>query len=268
MRWKFFLVTLLFHSSHYDFAQALKETCSRSLTSDSYGEFPYRGLGKSVDEISEAIFLSKNPVIKLFRNCISKQQQHDLMRLAKERLTDNTDSGFSSSLYLRNTNDSHLSILREITKLAGNLSGLPWKLSEPVSLTKYTLNQKYELHFDSGFAIAGGRMKRDATFLVYLNSVLRGGETIFPCCLNNSDAEFPCVPNGKPLLKDICHQEEFLKVSPQARTCLVFFNHEEQGGELHLRSLHGSCPVVNQEKWIVQIWLHREPWGSGISDFW
>ena len=43
MRWKFFLVTLLFHSSHYDFAQALKATCSRSLTSHSYGEFPYRG---------------------------------------------------------------------------------------------------------------------------------------------------------------------------------------------------------------------------------
>ena len=56
MRWKFFLVTLLFHSSHYDFAQALKETCSRSLTSHSYGEYPYRGEFQVADYAIQTTF--------------------------------------------------------------------------------------------------------------------------------------------------------------------------------------------------------------------
>ena len=73
-----------------------------------------------------------------------------------------------------------------------------------------------------------------------------------------------------PILREICHNDNVLKVAPEARSCLVFFNHltEEKGGGLNRRSIHGSCPVVNQEKWIAQIWLHHEPWGSGVTDFW
>ena len=153
--------------------------------------------------------------------------------------------------------------------LAGNLSGLPWNLAEPVSLTKYSANQSYGLHFDSDFVMEGKKMKRAATFLVYLNSVSQGGETIFPRSINKADVDLTSVPNEKPLLKEICHRN-VLKVAPQARSCLVFFNHlaEEQGGGLNPRSIHGSCPVFNQEKWIAQIWLHHEPWGSGVTDFW
>lgn len=218
------------------------------------------------------VVLSTNPLIRLYRDCITTQQQSSLMNLAKERLIENTNSGFSWSLYLRNKSDANLWILREMAMLAGNLSGLPWKLAEPVSLTKYTANQNYELHYDSGFVMQGKRMKRAATFLVYLNSVPQGGETIFPrAIINASNVGYTSLQNEKPLLKEICCDENIIKVVPEATSCLVFFNHiiSEQGyGELNPRSVHGSCPVIYGEKWIAQIWLHHEPWGSYEEDFW
>lgn len=227
--------------------------------------------GQRSNDMSQVVILSTSPPIRLYRNCITTQQQTSLMNLAKERLTENTNSGFSSSLYLRNKSDANLWILREMAMLAGNLSGLPWKLAEPVSLTKYTANQNYELHYDSGFVIQGKRMKRAATFLVYLNSVVQGGETIFPRATNDSNVGDTSLPNEKPLLKEICCDENILKVSPEARSCLVFFNHvinEQDYGELNPRSIHGSCPLISGEKWIAQIWLHHEPWGSYEKDFW
>jgi len=244
-----------------------KRECSSALMRH------YGGLispGQRASEICEEVVLSTNPLIRLFKNCISPHQQHNLMNLAKERLTEDTDTGFSASLYLRNKSDANLLVLRDLVVLAGNLSGLPWKLAEPVSLTKYSHNQNYALHFDSGFVMGSKKMKRVATFLVYLNSVSYGGETIFPRTINDSDVDHTLVPNEKPLLKEICYRDDVLKVTPEGRSCLVFYNHltEEQGGELNPRSVHGSCPVISEEKWIAQIWLHHEPWGSGVTDFW
>lgn len=220
--------------------------------------------------MSKCIILAKNPLIMFFRNCITTYHQFKLLNLAESKFTEDANSGFSTSLYLRNKSDASLWILRELALLAGNLSGLPWDLAEPVSLTKYSEDQNYELHFDSEFMMEGKEMKRAATFLLYLNSVSNGGETIFPRSINESDVDPTSIPNDKPLLREICHNDNVLKVAPEARSCLVFFNHltEEKGGGLNRRSIHGSCPVVNQEKWIAQIWLHHEPWGSGVTDFW
>lgn len=220
--------------------------------------------------MSKCIILAKNPLIMFFRNCITTYHQFKLLNLAESKFTEDANSGFSTSLYLQNKSDASLWTLRELALLAGNLSGLPWDLAEPVSLTKYSENQNYELHFDSEFMMKGKKMKRAATFLLYLNSVSNGGETIFPRSINESDVDPTSIPNDKPLLREICHNDNVLKVAPEARSCLVFFNHltEEKGGGLNRRSIHGSCPVVNQEKWIAQIWLHHEPWGPGVTDFW
>lgn len=227
--------------------------------------------GRSSNEVSKVAVISTNPLIRLYKNCITSQQQFNIMKLAKERLVEDTNSGFSWSLYLRDKRDANLEILREIAMLAGNLSGLPWKLAEPVSLTKYTANQNYDLHYDSGFITQGKKMKRAATFLLYLNSVAQGGETIFPRSINGSHVSHNPLQNEKPLLKEICCDEKVLKVVPEARSCLVFFNHlinEQYHGDLNPRSIHGSCPVINGDKWIAQVWLHHEAWGSNVTDFW
>ena len=216
--------------------------------------------------VMDPVVLSLDPLIKLFRNCITLQQQVDLLNLAQKRLTKDTDSGFSSSLYLRQKSDANLSILRDVAMLAGNLSGLPWKLAEPVSLTRYTSSQSYGLHYDSGFTMQGKRMERAATLLLYLNSVPQGGETVFPFAANESSRSF--LVGEKPPLTDACYDGSALKIVPEAASCLVFFNHLNNDAGLNPRALHGSCPVINGEKWIAQIWLHDKPWGSGVTDIW
>ena len=115
-------------------------------------------------------------------------------------------------------------------------------------------------------------MKRAGTFLVYLNDVAEGGETIFPYALGNLTAtnEFSSVPVRKPELSEICHKESILKVRPRKGQCLLFHNHlsDSEVGGLDPLAVHGSCPVELGEKWIAQIWLHDVPWGEGVTDFW
>ncbi|EDO48933.1 predicted protein, partial [Nematostella vectensis] len=180
--------------------------------------------------------------------------------------TKETESGFSSSLYLKNKEDSKITILRDIAQLAGKLSNTQWRFAEPVALTKYKVGQKYSLHYDSGFLMNQRRVKRTATFLVYLNDVKSGGETIFPLATNISSIQLKKENVDKPSLDSICGKENnMVKVSPEAQSCLLFWNHVD-GDDVDAFSLHGSCPVVSGEKWIAQIWLHNEPWEN--EDFW
>ncbi|XP_032222378.2 prolyl 4-hydroxylase 5 [Nematostella vectensis] len=215
---------------------------------------------------SQPQIISFYPNIYLYRNCITNKQQENLLGLATERLTKETESGFSSSLYLKNKEDSKITILRDIAQLAGKLSNTQWRFAEPVALTKYKVGQKYSLHYDSGFLMNQRRVKRTATFLVYLNDVKSGGETIFPLATNISSIQLKKENVDKPSLDSICGKENnMVKVSPEVLSCLLFWNHVD-GDDVDALSLHGSCPVVSGEKWIAQIWLHNEPWENG--DFW
>lgn len=209
------------------------------------------------------IELSQFPKIHLYKNCITEKQRRELLNLAAERLSSETDSGFSSSLYLRDTGDAKLPILREIAKLAGTLSGLPWKNAEPVSLTKYTLKQNYGLHYDSGFFMNGNRTNRKATFLLYLNNV-KGGETVFPFAANKTDSIKQV--ERKPI-QEVCGNGRGVKIPPVLGSCVVFYNHLDEASEVDPLSLHGSCPVLSGEKWIAQIWVRGKS-GNEKDTFW
>ena len=244
------------------------------LTVETHNSNSYPGGTREVTDIQHTV-LAHRPLIKLFSNCISSKETQQLLTLASNRLTRDTDSGFSSSLYLRGQSDAKIPILRQIAMLAGNLSGLPWKLAESVSLTKYTANQSYGLHYDSGFMMHGKRMNRVITFLVYLNNVTKGGETVFPYAVNiqsnaHQPSSFALPAEQKPPLDRICKKEGVLKVSPKAGYCLLFYNNlpDSKNGVRDPMAIHGSCPVVQGDKWIAQIWLHDEPWGEGVTDFW
>lgn len=216
--------------------------------------------------------VSRRPLVHLYKNCITENEKNELLKLAEQRLTAETDSGSSSSLYLQEKSDAKLLILRQVAKLAGVVSGLPWRLAEPVALTKYISGQNYGLHYDSGFHMQGKRVKRTATFLVYLNDVERGGETIFPYATNDTTQNVDKINIIKTPIKEVCSADhkDTLKISPKARNCILFYNHllNNVDGVLDSRSLHGSCPVLSGEKLIAQIWLHDEPWGKTTTTFW
>ena len=220
--------------------------------------------------VPESHVLSQRPLIHLVKNCISESEQKELLKLVKQKLTAKTNSGSSSSIYLQEKSDAKLAISRKIARLAGMISKLPWKLAEPMSLTKYTTGQNYGLHYDSGFYMQDKKVKRMGTFLVYLNDVKSGGETIFPYATNDTSKIFDEIDIKKLPIKDVCSTEGLLKVLPRARNCLLFHNHlsTDFGGVRDSWSLHGSCPIISGEKLIAQIWLHDEPWGKDFGSFW
>jgi len=69
------------------------------------------------------------------------------------------------------------------------------------------------------------------TALAYLNDVPKGGETSFPK-LN-------------------------LDISPKKGDCLVFHNTLPDSTDIHPGSLHGVSPVIEGEKWAVNLWFRE-----------
>uniref|UniRef100_A0A804P711 procollagen-proline 4-dioxygenase n=1 Tax=Zea mays TaxID=4577 RepID=A0A804P711_MAIZE len=121
--------------------------------------------------------------------------------------------------------------------------------AESLQVLRYETGQKYDAHFDyfhdrNNLKLGGQRV---ATVLMYLTDVNKGGETVFPNAegshLQYKDETWSeCSRSG-------------LAVKPKKGDALLFFN-------LHVNatadtgSLHGSCPVIEGEKWSATKWIH------------
>ncbi|KAG7022241.1 putative prolyl 4-hydroxylase 7 [Cucurbita argyrosperma subsp. argyrosperma] len=124
---------------------------------------------------------------------------------------------------------------------------LPVDNGEPIQILRYENGQQYVPHFDffqdPVNVAAGGH--RIATVLMYLSNVERGGETVFP------DSPVLLSPNANCSLK------------PKKGDALLFFS-------LHPNvttdptSYHGSCPVIEGEKWSATKWIHMLP----VDEIW
>ncbi|RYR33199.1 hypothetical protein Ahy_A10g047760 isoform A [Arachis hypogaea] len=137
---------------------------------------------------------------------------------------------------------------------------LPIENGESIQILHYENGQKYEPHFDyfhdKANQIMGGH--RIATVLMYLSNVEKGGETIFP----NAEAK-ESQPKDESWSK--CAHKGYA-VKPEKGDALLFFS-------LHLdattdsRSLHGSCPVIEGEKWSATKWIHVADFEKPIKKF-
>lgn len=92
------------------------------------------------------------------------------------------------------------------------------------------------------------RNNRLVTALLYLADVEYGGETVFP------NVEAPQWQQQNSHLFTECAMKG-LSVRPRKGDALVFWS-MKPGGELDAGSNHGSCPVVQGEKWTATKWIH------------
>lgn len=107
------------------------------------------------------------------------------------------------------------------------------KTGQGLQVLNYGIGEQYKSHFDffprNKVDINKGG-QRIGTFLIYLNDVTSGGETVFP--------------------------KIGLSVVPKKGTA-IYFHDANALGQLEQMSLHKSVPVIKGEKWVATKWIRE-----------
>ncbi|KAG6398280.1 hypothetical protein SASPL_139735 [Salvia splendens] len=202
--------------------------------------------------------ISWNPRAFLYRGFLTDEECDHFITLAKDKLeksmvADN-DSGksieskvrTSSGMFLKKGQDAIIAGVEE--KIAA-WTFLPVENGEAMQILHYEHGQKYEPHFDffhdkANLELGGHRV---ATVLMYLSDVAKGGETVFP------HSEFKDKQQKGEDLSD-CAKQGY-SVKPRKGDALLFFSLHPDATTDNT-SLHGSCPVIEGEKWSATKWIH------------
>ncbi|XP_019185786.1 PREDICTED: probable prolyl 4-hydroxylase 7 [Ipomoea nil] len=229
------------------------------------------GASSAVIDPTRVTQISWHPRAFIYKGFLTHEECDHLTNLARDKLeksmvADN-DSGksiesevrTSSGTFLRKAQDQ---IVANIEARIAAWTFLPPENGESIQILRYEHGQKYEPHFDYFHDLANQELggHRVATVLMYLSSVEKGGETIFPSS-ENKDIQ----PKGEDWSD--CAKNGYA-VKPYKGDALLFFS-------LHLNattdplSLHGSCPVLEGEKWSATKWIHVRSFeipSSGCTD--
>lgn len=153
---------------------------------------------------------------------------------SKDSILDNRRTSLGTFLMGMRLSDP---TIKNITARVESVTAIPGKNGEDLQVLYYGVGGEYQPHFDyfdpatvgGGYHhIRGGQ--RVATLILYLNTVEKGGETIFP----RAD----------------------LQIKPIKGRALLFFNVDDLGKENPL-TLHGGAPVIAGEKWIATLWMRE-----------
>ncbi|KAL8528284.1 hypothetical protein ACS0TY_005911 [Phlomoides rotata] len=183
---------------------------------------------------------------------ISRTPRYAKDKLEKSMVADN-ESGKPLESEVRTSSGMFLSKAQDeiVSKIEGRVAAwsfLPVENAEAMQILHYEHGQKYEPHFDYfadpyNIQVGGHRI---ATVVMYLSHVKKGGETVFPSAAkaDDSDDEWSdCAKRGKAAVK------------PRKGDALLFFS-LHPNATTDPSSLHGSCPVIEGEKWSATKWIH------------
>lgn len=203
--------------------------------------------------------LSWHPRAFLYTGLLSDDECDHLINLAKDKLeksmvADN-DSGKSIMSEVRTSSGMFLNkhqdeIVGRIERRIAAWTFLPEENGESIQILHYKHGEKYEPHFDYFHDKANQELggHRIATVLMYLSNVELGGETVFP---------HSKVKDSQP--KDDtwsdCAKRGGYAVKPRKGDALLFFS-LHPNASTDPNSLHGSCPVIEGEKWSATKWIH------------
>lgn len=229
----------------------------KTTEEESYIRLNRPGPGTGFDP-TRVTQLSWHPRAFLHEHFLSDDECDHLISLAKDKLeismvADN-ESGksiksevrTSSGMFLEKKQDE---IVERIEKRLAAWTFLPPENGEAIQILHYENGQKYEPHFDYFHDKANQELggHRVVTVLMYLSNIEQGGETVFP----NSEAK---DSQPKDDTWSDCARKGY-SVKPRKGDALLFFSlHPDASTDP--RSLHGSCPVIEGEKWSATKWIH------------
>ena len=131
-------------------------------------------------------------------------------------------------------------LVRKISVLTSQLTGLPIRNQEDLQVLRYPDGGFFSPHYDCCEGdenecrrMNGNSGPRCITLIIYLNDNFEGGETVFPH-LN-------------------------ISIKPQKGKAAVFWSTDENNVILR-DAFHGGSPVSKGEKWICNKWIHIHPY--------
>ncbi|XP_044480222.1 probable prolyl 4-hydroxylase 7 [Mangifera indica] len=202
--------------------------------------------------------LSWSPRAFIYKGFLTPEECDHLIDLAKDKLeksmvADN-ESGKSIESEVRTSSGMFLNkrqdeVVADIEDRIALWTFLPQENGESIQILHYENGQKYEPHFDYFHDKVNQELggHRIATVLMYLSNVEKGGETVFP------DAEGKLSQPKDDSWSDCAKQGYAVK--PRKGDALLFFSLRPDA-TTDTSSLHGSCPVIEGEKWSATKWIH------------
>jgi prolyl 4-hydroxylase len=200
-------------------------------------------------EVQVLLRVSK-PVIAVLGNVLSEAECDELIRRADDKLQRSTTvdpvRGTYKEIAERSSEGTFFEInadpfIARLDRRIAELMNCPVAHGEGLQLLHYGKGGEYRPHFDyfapdepgSAVSLAQGG-QRVSTLVMYLNTVERGGATIFP--------------------------ELGLEVLP-SKGSAVYFEYTNSQGQIDPLTLHGGAPVSQGEKWIVTKWMRQRLYG-------
>ncbi len=191
--------------------------------------------------------LSERPRIYFLPNFLTDAECDRLIGLSRKSLTRSTvvdeentglgklDPRRTSRGYFLTVEDRDKTV-RNIEKRIADVTGLPVENGEALHILYYPKGAEYQPHYDwfnptspGGAACIDNRGgQRAASVIMYLNTPLAGGETVFP--------------------------RAKISVTPKKGDAVLFYNILPTG-EVDPLTLHGGALVLEGEKWIATKWI-------------
>ena len=206
--------------------------------------------------------LNDTPLIKKWNNFLSKEECQELIEYGKQGLVPGKVVNANGDSIVNYAHRNASVSITDSPEVLLKLDSIRDKISEYIemdksrfekcTITHYAVGQNFKTHPDYFISLdteihkkathqrckMGGN--RVSTVILYLNDVIKGGETYFPW-LN-------------------------LKIKSEQGNMVQFdYDYEDFMNNIH--SEHAGMPVLEGEKWIITIWVREQPLTQEVTNF-
>ncbi len=230
----YFIYMYFSDNSSVDKSSVDKSSVDKSSVTESVNEGVLRCMQKyNINEIYE------------FPNLLSHEECDKIIEISKPFLKKSTVIGAITSNDIsseRTSSNAFISpnidpVISKIDNIVHSIIGIDIDNYEKLQVVNYTPGQLYNAHWDACDPLKDERCHSDvkkgglrfATFIIYLNDDMEGGQT-----------EFPLINK---------------RIEPQKGKGVLFFNlNEDLKGRREL-SKHAGLPPTKGEKWMCNKWI-------------